>query len=44
MAQDEVNERKTNSQWLRNQNEYDLLLNAQRRIDSMKYEVVLYMY
>lgn len=37
MAQDEVNERKTNSQWLRNQNEYDLLLNAQRRIDSMKY-------
>ena len=37
MAQDEVNERKTNGQWLRNRNEYDLLVQAQRRIDSIEY-------
>lgn len=37
MAQDEMNERKTNAQWLRNQNEYDLLVQAQRRLDSCEY-------
>ena len=33
MAQDEMDVRGTNSAWLRRQNEYQLLIDAQKRID-----------